>query len=128
MSDVKLPVDATGKEIPLDTRHMYDNKGERFVVGTMCYYPWQDNESLKWDVMSTGGKSYDTDDVYLDPPDSLEKLLEDLDKATEDGRKALCTYKEQCMDDISCIDCAICAERVLRDIADRIRKLRGESE
>lgn len=64
----------------------------------------------------------------LTPPDSWEKLEEDLDRCIKGS--SLCVYYSASG---SCYDCTIsddnsevCDSRALRDIKDRIRKLRGE--
>lgn len=66
----------------------------------------------------------------LTPPDSWERLEEDLDRCIK-GR-SLCMYYSTSG---SCYDCTIfddnsevCDSRALRDIKDRIRKLRGEDD
>lgn len=67
--------------------------------------------------------------LYLIPPDSWEKLLEDLDEGANHPEYSSCFYfrKDGC-------DCSLCeADRysgcdqpAFKDIASRIRKLRGE--
>lgn len=68
--------------------------------------------------------------MYLKPPDSWEKLEEDLDRCIEESD--LCMYYSH---GGSCSTCAIsgnetygCTAVVLKDIKERIRKLRGEDE
>ena len=54
-------------------------------------------------------------------PDSWEKLEEDLDK--DEG---VCGYLEKCPKVMDKPSCSECRKLVLRDIASRVRKLRGE--
>lgn len=94
----ELPRDAEGREIPLDTKVLYD------MTLHAC-------------------------DVHLTPPDSWEKLEEDLRRGADALNYEACAYfgKSAC-DCSSCIaDTGETCERVaMRDIASRIRKLRGE--
>lgn len=77
---------------------------------------------------------YDVSDLYLTPPDSWEKLLEDL-KAVEDYGNSSHLDNPTChylnMVGKPCDKCkfygrASCIGEMCADIADRIRKLRGE--
>lgn len=69
--------------------------------------------------------------LYLTPPDSWEKLEEDLGRGADALNYEACAYfgKSAC-DCSSCIaDKGETCERVaMRDIAGRIRKLRGECD
>lgn len=129
--NIELPRDAEGHEIPLDTRRLYDKDGERKTVFRFVCSP-----TLKhWTVMLDEGPDGVADETavshyYLTPPDSWEKLEEDLDRGADALNYEACAYfgKSAC-DCSSCIaDKGETCERVaMRDIADRIRKLRGES-
>ena len=66
---------------------------------------------------------------YLTAPDSWERLLDDLDKAASKTSCGTCDYFGK--NPADCEMCAIgdiggCDSAAMRDIADRIRKLRGE--
>lgn len=69
--------------------------------------------------------------MYLTPPDSWEQLEKDL-TALDDGQTyGPCHYFHELGDD--CTSCAVlddarCADAVMRDVASRIRKLRGEGK
>ena len=107
MSGIKLPVDAAGKEVPLDTKWLYDKDGVKRDVFRYLYSP----DSKEWEVRIIGSSAkcmctYTPESFAVDPPDSWEKLLEDLDETVKNERNPICK-------------CAI------KDIADRIRKLRG---
>ena len=139
---VELPKDADGREIPLDTKVLYEKEGDELRVkrvefdvfdGSWCF-------AVKKDSLTLATIYRRQQDVYLvkpAPPDSWEKLLEDLDNAAKGGDNAECLYMrredievgEQCSgcrlynaDDVFS-DCSLLA---YADIADRIRKLRSD--
>ena len=124
---VELPKDAEGREIPLDTNVLYDKDGNEMEVSRYQYYPKVGPGY--WNLRSVRNKYYRTDEVYLTPPDSWSKLEEDLDRGAGASEYEACAYfrKSPC-ECSSCIaDESISCERVLmRDVASRIRKLRGE--
>lgn len=70
--------------------------------------------------------------MYLTPSDSWEKLLEDLGEAGDARYYEACAYFHRDKDEDGCISCPggedSCARIAMRDIADRIRKLRGVAE
>lgn len=89
MTNIELPRDAAGREIPLDTKVLYDGGGNAKEVQAFDYSPV---ESV-WRVLLLGDfMLFLTYDMYLTPPDSREKLLEDLDNATKGGDNAECLY------------------------------------
>ena len=126
---VELPNDAEGREIQLDTVVLYDKDGKRLAI-----YAWEYMPKLKhskWRVrflFDESGVKYYPDDYYLTPPDSWEKLEEDLDKCietddtcryySESGICAKCTRPDN--------DGCGCTTVMFSDIKKRIRKLRGE--
>lgn len=133
---VELPKDAEGREIPLDTTVLYDKDGNELCVKRIEFDPF----SKEWDFAVRIDSSsrlvvYRRPRVvYLEkpaPPDSWEKLEEDLDRGADALNCEACAYfgKSAC-DCSSCIaDKGETCERVaMRDILDRIRKLRGEDE
>lgn len=135
-TQITLPRDAEGREIPLDTKVLYDGDGNAKEVQAFDYSPV---ESM-WRVLLLGDFIlFFTSDMYLTTPDSWEKLLDDLDNAAKGVDNAECLYMrredievgEQCSgcrlynaDDVFS-DCSLLA---YADIAARIRKLRGEGE
>lgn len=70
-------------------------------------------------------------ELYSTSPDSWEKLEEDLDRGADALNCEVCAYlgKSACGCS-SCIACKgeTCERVVMRDIADRIHKLRGEGD
>lgn len=69
-------------------------------------------------------------ELYSTPPDSWEKLLEDLNEAGDARYDEACAYFHRDKGEDGCTSCPGgedgCARIAMRDIADRIRKLRGE--
>lgn len=122
---IELPKDAEGREIPLDTTVLYDKDGKEVEVSRWQYYPGLGY----WDLKSAMNKFYYVGKVHLTPPDSWERLEDDLDRCIKESN--LCMYYNQNLD---CNNCAIsgnesrgCTSIALEDIKERIRKLRGES-
>lgn len=134
MTDIELPKDAKGHEIPLDTKVLYFGDGSAHNVAKWTVYPY---ESIGWTVTFKDDASYnihDPESVYLTPPDTWEKLFEDL-KAVKDYEDSssidnpVCRYVN--MVNKPCSECefyggANCICMMCADIVDRICKLRGE--
>lgn len=130
---VELPKDAEGREIPLDTTVLYDKDGNEMEVSRYQYYPKVGPGY--WNLRSVRNKYYRTDEVYLTPPDSWEKLEEDLGRAAErDVVPTGCRYFNATNKCNGCplygsVNCDVHRdERAFENIIDRIRKLRGEDE
>ena len=123
---VELPKDSDGREIPLDTVVLYDKEGKRREVDWYTFYPDKD----MWDVvLADSSAHFSPNNLSITPPDSWEKLEEDLDRGANALNYESCAYfgKSAC-DCSSCIadKGKTCERVVMRDILDRIRKLRGE--
>lgn len=127
---IELPKDAKGREIPLDTKVLYDSDGIEFFTDKSMYMRVTD----EWWFFGHIGSSISTHRVaatrlHLTPPDSWEKLEEDLTRCIEEG--GLCVYYSPSGRCSTCIldrkDPCSCNSIVLEDIEKRIRKLRGES-
>lgn len=134
-SQINLPRDAEGLEIPLDTKVLYDGDGNAKEVQAFDYSPV---ESM-WRVLLLGDFIlFLTSDMHLTARDNWEKLLDDLDNAAKGGDNAECLYMRR--EDIEvgeqCPGCRLyeqgkdkfneCSYLAYADIAARIRKLRGE--
>lgn len=124
--NIELPKDAEGREIPLDTECLYTYKGEKQDVFSFTYHRREDIWEIETD-MRTVNSIY----LYLTTPDSWEKLQEDLNRGAGMLNYEACAYfgKSAC----GCSSCIAdkgktCERVVMRDIASRIRKLRGEGE
>lgn len=124
---------ADGEEIEFGSSY-YDGRGtEHRVVGIrLTDYRQITKVSLSCLVGKAENLccvSMRPNELYSTPPDSWEKLLEDLDKCIAESD--LCWYYSPSGE---CRDCAIsdnetlgCTSIALEDIKERIRKLRGES-
>ena len=124
---IKLPRDANGHVIPLDTTMMYRNDNSQFHVTDFFYEVKPD----KWFARS-GSECIKVDELYLEikEEDSIEKLADDLDRTANNPDKVACTYLnrewrdcEGCKFENCEFDCAIA---FVRDIAARVRNLRGD--
>ena len=116
--ELNLPKDAEGREIPLDTKVLYTHDGEKQDVLSFAYYRRKDRWEIETDTLIINSI-----DLYLTQPDSWEKLLEDLDKDTD-----ICGYLKECPEAMNGKPCSECQKTVLKNIASRIRNLRGESD
>lgn len=132
MANIELPKDAEGREIPLVTKVLYGDDGECFKVNRFTYSVVQTMPGLKWGVVFMDCRYDYCSSFYLtppEPPDSWEKLEEDLDRCVAKG--TACMYFSK---DGACQSCSIrdtttgCSPKVIEDIVSRIRKLRGEND
>lgn len=135
---VKLPRDAEGREIPLDTVVLFNARGDAFNIVRWIYTTdfetW--SESNTWRAIEESHRAFNPEAMYLTPPDSWEKLEDDLDRA-------LSTPSHDTYASIACgyfdsanVNCAVCERKhgirsetctddAWRNIVSRIRKLRG---
>lgn len=130
MVHIELPKDAMGHEIPLDTKILYNGDGKCFKVNCFTYSVVQTIPSLKWGVVCMSCLFDYCSSFYLAPPeplDSWEKLEEDLDRCIR--ADSLCPYNST----EECSACVLpmetqnhCNSIALKEIKERIRKLRGE--
>lgn len=127
---IELPKDAEGREIPLDTKVLYNEDGKCFKVSRFTYSVVQTMPGLKWGVVFMDCQYDYCSSFYLTPPetpDSWEKLEEDLDRCIK--ADSLCAYSpsEECSTCILPRDSQCnCDSLALTAIKERIRKLRGE--
>lgn len=124
---IELPRDAEGREIPLDTKRLYDAGGVPVSIRAFRYNP---NECF-WRVERLDGLGTPkTTALRFTQPDSWEKLEEDLDKCIEADDS--CRYYSTSGICVKCTrpdnDGGGCTTVVFSDIKKRIRKLRGEDE
>lgn len=129
MAIIELPKDAEGREIPLDVEFLYNANGESVKPCSFTFVPY---DGFGWEMNIVGAPNlvYDPKSFYLTQPDSWKKLLEDLDAAGDARYQEACAYFHRDKGEDGCISCPGggdgCARIAMRDIADRIRKLRGE--
>lgn len=130
---IQLPKDADGREIPLDTKVLYGSGG---TARNIVYWVYTVDSDLEkewgncWRAVTDAGRKLDAELMYLTEPDSWEKLLEDLNEGANHSEYSSCFYfrKAEC----DCSSCKAdrysdCDQPVFKDIASRIRKLRGEA-
>lgn len=133
---VELPKDAEGREIPLDTALLYGKvSGEEYDVVCFSFRPSMRQWRVKLKRRDDLG-IYATENFTLSPPDTWEKLFEDL-KAVEDYGNSphrdspTCHYIHMVgkpCDKCKFHGCVSCVGEMFADIADRIRKLSGDDE
>lgn len=123
--NIELPKDAEGREIPLDTKVMYGAVGG---ARNIVYWVFTTDSDLVdkewrscWRAYTDSGRKLDPELMHLTPPDSWEKLEEDLGRG-----KDICGYFEECPKEMDGKSCSECKKAALKNIASRIRKLRGE--
>ncbi len=133
---VELPTDAEGREIPLDTSELFIADGTKVQALRFEYMYHVSDAHDAWFVCieRTPGEhmTLHTRDVRLAQPDSWKRLLDDLDEAGDARYYEACAYFHRDKDEDGCISCPGgedgCARIAMRDIAFRIRKLRGEND
>ena len=132
---IELPKNAEGREIPLDTSELFISDGTMVHVLRFEYMYHTNDARDTWFVYieRTPGEhmTLHACDVHLTQPDSWEKLEEDLGKVANDQKKVVvCSYFDrEAKDCEGCkfeyCDCAY-SHAFLKDIMERIHKLRGE--
>lgn len=134
MANIELPKDAEGREIPLDTKLLYDKEGNPKEVSIFAYTPR--SYSSGWSVVLAGGFERFASAMFLnppEPPDSWEKLEDDLRRGADAESYSMCKYANG--EEFLCSKCRFlrgegccaCVNESFADILDRIRKLRSES-
>lgn len=130
---IELPKDAEGREIPLDTKVLYNEDGKCFKVNRFTYSVVQTISGLKWGVVFMDCRYDYCSSFYLTPPetpDSWEKLEEDLDRCIEESDS--CRYFSPAGDCFKCdkpdSETCGCTAAVFSNIKRRVRKLRGEDK
>lgn len=134
--NIELPKDAEGREIPLDTEVLFDSCGTKVSVKEFLFSTLVESQKTEWTIKAAyeGNLYYNSfkpKNMRLTQPDTWERLLEDLDRGAAALNYEACAYFDK-----SACDCSLCiadkgktCERVaMRNIASRIRKLRGEDE
>lgn len=124
--NIELPKDAEGREIPLDTKVLYDKEGNKREVSSYTFVPSTAFWAVEFEPINSS--YYATEDFKLTPPDSWEKLEEDLDRCIKGD--SLCPYYSPSGKCSTCIfdskSPCHCDSLALEDIKKRIRKLRED--
>lgn len=137
---IKLPKDAEGREIPLDTEVLYDECGTKVSVKEFLFRTLIESQKTEWTIKAQyeGNLYYNSfkpKNMHLTLPDTWEKLEEDLGRAAErDVVPTGCRYFNATNKCAGCplygsVNCdAHRDERAFGNIISRIRKLRGEDK
>lgn len=126
---IEPPRDAKGREIPLDVDALYDKNGNRVEVFRWNYVRGRDNNWTFNRLLEFVTIPLHPQDYFQTPPDSWEKLEEDLDRCIK--ADSLCAYSpsEECSTCVLPRDSQChCDSLALEAIKERIRELRGEGE
>ncbi len=135
---IELPKDAEGREIPLDTVALFGGNGNAYSIKRWVYttdFDLGDSTAGQWRALTDKMTRLDPELMYLNPPDSWEKLDEDLSRIARSAleRKAWpCAYFNRTP--MKCYGCRAdkrfghCEGYVIDNIKSRILKLRGEDE
>lgn len=133
VADIELPEDVEGREIPLDTTKSFGASGNAYNITRWIHttdFDTSDSVAGQWRAATDTFERLDPELMYLTPPDSREQLEKDL-TAFDDGQTyGPCHYFHELGDD--CMSCPVrddaCVDAVIRDVASRIRNLRGEGQ
>lgn len=117
---VELPRDKDGREVPLDTKELYDANGKKVNITSFAFFCdaygyWSYWKAHTPDTRCDDGMFY-VDGLHLTPPDSFERIADDIE-AAEDW----CDKNGEYETGITSVE-----ESTLREWADRIRKLAKE--
>lgn len=141
---IELPKDADGREIPLDTEVLYDMCETKVSVKEFLFRTLVESQRTQWTIKAAyeGNfyyNSFKPENMHLTPPDSWEKLEEDMTRAINAPKpynfdSMTCGYFDNAGS--SCQECKKkngfdsfnCNTVAWKDILSRIRKLRGEDE
>lgn len=142
---VMAPKDADGRNVPLDTKVMYNASGDEFEVRWLTFAtgPYGPGWHVKVYDPSDGDSSDDRgytialDFLRIEKPESLKQLAKDLDRMVNFKRgygysSSSCAYTG--INGSTCDGCKlkdssdICSLAVIKDIADRVNRLAGDSE
>ena len=139
MSNIELPKDAEGREVPLDTTILYEADGTPCDVSHFEYFPRCKIPEDAWHIVVSGTDFYKrVSHLYLTPPDSLKQLAEDLNRFVN-YKKSGCYYptpscsyaghRGDTCDGCKLLDLADpCLKAVLEDVTARVNHLCGDAE
>lgn len=134
MMEVPLPKDHEGREIPLNTEVLYDANGKEVNITSFTFRHGVYGHWSNWKVFSPDARGEEgmlpVNGLYLTPPDSWERLEEDLGKIANHQPEVVCSYYDRGIKDcdgckLENCDCA-CSHAFLEDVIARIHRLRGE--
>lgn len=128
-TQIALPKDAEGKEVPLETETLYDEYGNQCRIVKFTYHHDCETGAKGWTVEYDNGVERFVSLMYLTQPDSWKKLGEDLNKCISNNDS--CYYFSKSG---MCCDCTInpdnsnyrCDSLIFDSIKERISKLRSK--
>lgn len=131
---IELPKDAEGREIPLDTVVLFGGNSNAYNITGWIYvtdFDLSNSMAGQWRALTDKFTRLDPELMYLTPPDSWEKLEEDLSRGADAEYCAPCYYvfrgKSQCKEcRFLATEDESCSGQAFAEILERIRKLRGE--
>lgn len=145
MAIIEMPKDATGRQIPLDTKVLYNDRGVEYEVNRFMFgFDVSTHEAeLTAESYGTGDMVYrlPVNSMHLERPDSLKQLAEDLnrvrdahDERGKDYRDTPCDYDRD--RGKYCNDCRLhnheagetCFEAMMDDIVSRVNRLYIDSK
>ena len=140
MTNIELPKDAEGREIPLDTKVLYNDRGAGYEVNRFMFGFDVGTHEVEWTAESygTGDMVYQlpVSSMHLERLDSLKQLARDLNRVRDahdehgkDYRDTTCAYDNN--RGKYCNDCRLhnhnvgetCCEAMMDDIVSRVNSL-----
>lgn len=144
MANIELPKDAEGREIPLDTKVLYNDRGVGYEVNRFTFGVDVITHEVEWTACSygTGDMVYHlpVNSMHLERPDSLKQLAEDINRVWDAYDVRGKGYSDMpCHYDKDrgkyCNDCKLnkhgnssCFDAMMTDIINRVNRLCGDSE
>lgn len=137
VSEVALPRDHEGREVSLETDSLFDVNGRELRITSYSYRHTVFGHCSQWKAFSPDVREDEgmlpVNALYLTPPDSLERLADDLDRAFINHSNGLiCAYNKR--DRLDCDGCKFngngpsCGWALIKDITKRVHRLGGEKE
>lgn len=139
MAIIEMPKDATGREVPLETKVLYNDRGVEYEVNRFTFGFDVITHEVEWTAESYGTgvtvHRLPVNSMYLERPDSLEQLARDLNRVRdahdEHGKGYAytpCHYDNDRGE--HCNDCRLnkhgestCFEAMMDDIVSRVNRL-----
>lgn len=139
MANIELPKDAEGREIPLDIKALYNDRGVEYEVNRFTFGFDVITHEGEWTAESygTGDMVYrlPVNSMHLERPDSLKQLARDLNRVRDAHDERGKGYRDTPCDYDGnrgkyCNDCRLnkhgectCFEAMMDDIVSRVNRL-----